>query len=84
MLLLSLFATKGEITMKINEMEERARKLHQHIQENPADYTAVIAELKLRSDIIDKERHNRMNERLKEVARIRRKNEEQRQRNRNG
>lgn len=64
--------------MKIEEMEERARRLHEHVQEHPSDYTAVIAELKLKSDIIDKARKDMVNERLKEVARIRRqRNEEQ-------
>lgn len=64
--------------MKIEEMEERAKRLHKHVQEHPSDYTAVIAELKLKSDIIDKARKDEVNERLKEVARIRRqRNEEQ-------
>jgi len=64
--------------MKIEEMEQRARRLHEHVQEHPSDYTAVIAELKLKSDIIDKARKDMVNERLKEVARIRRqRNEEQ-------
>ena len=58
--------------MKIEEMEERARNLHQHIQEHPADYQSVIAELKLRSAIIDRARKNVADARLKEVARIRR------------
>ena len=57
--------------MKIEEMEQRARRLHKHVQEHPSDYTAVIAELKLKSDIIDKARKDMVNERLKEVARIR-------------
>lgn len=64
--------------MKIEEMEQRARRLHEHVQEHPSDYTAVIAELRLKSDIIDKARKDMVNERLKEVARIRRqRNEEQ-------
>lgn len=72
--------------MEIEKMVERADNLHEHVAENPADYQAVIAELKLRSDIIDKVRRERMNERLKEVARIRkrRKDAEQRQRDGNG
>lgn len=66
--------------MKIEEMEQRAERLHRHVQEHPKDYTAVIAELKLKSDIIDKARKDMVNSRLKEVARIRRqRNEEQRQ-----
>lgn len=78
MLLLSLFATKGEITMKIEEMEERAKKLHQHVQDNPADYQSVIAELKLRSAIIDRARKDAVDARLKRVAQLRREYEEQR------
>lgn len=70
--------------MKIEEMEERVKRLHEHVQEHPADYVAVIAELKLKSDIISKERKNIMNERLKEVARIRREREDAEQRQRNG
>ena len=62
--------------MKIEEMEQRARRLHEHVQEHPSDYTAVIAELKLKSDIIDKARKDAVNERLKEVARIRRQRNE--------
>lgn len=63
--------------MEITEMEKREQRLREHIAENPADYTAVIAELKLRSAIVDKIQKQRVNERLKEVARIRRKYEEQ-------
>lgn len=72
--------------MEIKEMMERAERLHEHLIEHPSDYQSVIAELKLRSAIIDKARKERVNERLKEVARIRkrRKDAEQRQRDGNG
>lgn len=72
--------------MEIKEMMERAERLHEHLAEHPSDYQSVIAELKLRSAIIDKARKERVNERLKEVARIRkrRKDAEQRQRDGNG
>lgn len=72
--------------MEIEKMLVRADNLHKHVAEHPADYQSVIAELKLRSEIIDKVRRDRVNERLKEVARIRkrRKDAEQRQRNGNG
>lgn len=73
--------------MTIEEMTERAENLHRHVSEHPADYVAVIAELQLRSDIIDKARKDATNVRLQEVARIRKRRkeyEEQRQRNRNG
>lgn len=73
--------------MKIEQMEKKAERLHEHIKENPADYTAVIAELKLKSEIIDKVRMDKVHERLKEVARIRKRRKEhaeQRQRDGDG
>lgn len=68
--------------MTLIEMEKRAENLHRHVKEHPADYNAVIAEIKLRSDIIDKTRRESVYKRLKEVSRIakeRAKHEEQRQ-----
>ena len=62
--------------MTLTEMTERAENLHRHVEEHPADYVAVIAELKLRSDIIDKARKDMVNSRLKEVARIRKRRKE--------
>lgn len=62
--------------MTLTEMTERAENLHRHVEEHPADYVAVIAELKLRSDIIDKARKDVVNARLKEVARIRKRRKE--------
>lgn len=62
--------------MTLTEMTERAENLHRHVEEHPADYVAVIAELKLRSDIIDKARKDIVNSRLKEVARIRKRRKE--------
>ena len=62
--------------MTLTEMTERAENLHRHVEEHPADYVAVIAELKLRSDIIDKARKDTVNARLKEVARIRKRRKE--------
>ncbi len=62
--------------MTLTEMTERAENLHRHVEEHPADYVAVIAELKLRSDIIDKARKDIVNARLKEVARIRKRRKE--------
>lgn len=71
--------------MKIEELEKRARNLHRHVQEHPADYVAVVAEMELQSAIIDKARKDIMNERLKRVSEIRRRrNEKQRQRDGNG
>lgn len=62
--------------MTLTEMTEKAENLHRHVEEHPADYVAVIAELKLRSDIIDKARKDMVNARLKEVARIRKRRKE--------
>ena len=71
--------------MNIEDMEKRAEKLHEHVQNHPSDYQSVVAELVLRSKIIDKARKEMVNARLKEVARIRREiNEKQRQRDRDG
>lgn len=73
--------------MTLTQMKARAENLHRHVQEHPADYVAVVAELKLKSDMIDRARKDAANLRLKEVARIRKRRkeyEEQRQRNRNG
>ena len=68
--------------MTLIEMQKRADNLHRHVQEHPADYNAVIAEIELRSKIIDKTRKESVYKRLKEVSRIakeRAKHEEQRQ-----
>lgn len=56
---------------------EKLERLDKHIAENPKDYQAVIARLKTRSDAIDHARRHQLNMRLKAVAEIRRKYEEQ-------
>lgn len=53
------------------EIVERLQRLHEHVQEHPADYQAVVAELKMRSDLLQKEEHDRFCARLKRVAEIR-------------
>ena len=70
--------------MKIEEIEKRVENLHRHVQEHPTDCEAIIAEMQYRSMLIDKTRQMEANERLKEVARIRkrRKDAEQRLRDR--
>lgn len=72
--------------MRREELERKVTNLHRHIAEHPADCEAIIAELKLRSALIDRVRRDETNDRLKRVAKIRRriKDAEQRQRNRNG
>lgn len=51
---------------------ERLTALDRHISEHPADYQAVIARLKLRSDAIEHQMYLRKVERLKRVAEYRR------------
>lgn len=64
--------------MEIEKMKEKAIALHQHVLDHPKDYQAVIAELKLHSKIIDRQRKERVDDRLKEIALIRRRlNEKQ-------
>ena len=67
------------------EIEERLYRLHSHIKEHPADYQAVIAEVKLRSDLIEHQAYLRTIDRLKRVAEIRKERKEyEEQRKRNG
>ena len=56
---------------------ETLEKLDKHIANNPNDYQAVIARLKTRSDAINYERKHAMDMRLKKVAEIRRKYEQE-------
>lgn len=60
---------KGDYKM---DYTERLTALDRHISEHPADYQAVIARLKLRSDAIDHQMYMRKVERLKRVAEYRR------------
>lgn len=53
--------------------EEKLEKLDAHIADNPKDYQAVIARLKTRSDAIEWQRKHEVNMRLKRIAEIRRK-----------
>lgn len=62
--------------MEIKKMEQRIENLHRHVSEHPSDYEAVIAELIMRSDLIEKVRHDQAVERLKRVAEIRRRRNE--------
>lgn len=58
-------------TMRSEEIEKRIVRLHQHVEKHPADYEAVIAELKLKSELIDRVRREGAVERLKEISAIR-------------
>lgn len=56
---------------------EKLDKLDKHIQENPKDYQAVISRLKTQSKAIDHYRKREVNMRLKRVAEIKRKYEQE-------
>lgn len=56
---------------------EKLNKLDNHIKDNPKDYQAVIARLKTRSDAIDHYRKHKLNMRLKYVAEIKKKYEQE-------
>lgn len=74
------FYSPSDATKESNmEIKERLAKLEKHIGEHPADYQAVIACVKLHSDMIDHERRQREILELRHIAEIRkrRKNEEQ-------
>lgn len=42
--------------------------MEQHLIEHPADYQTVISYLKARSDVIDKQMKQGVNDRLKQIA----------------
>lgn len=79
-----LIAAFWRKVMKIEEIERRVENLHRHVAEHPTDCEAIIAEMQYKSMLVDKTRQLEANDRLKEVARIRkrRKDAEQRQRDR--
>ena len=67
------------------EIEEKLYQLHKHIENHPSDYQAVIAEVKMRSDLIEHQAYLRQVDRLKRVAEIRKERKEhEKQRERNG
>lgn len=47
---------------------ERLEKIEEHLEEHPADYQAVIAKLKVTSDIYERQIYLRKVARLKQVA----------------
>lgn len=52
---------------------EKVKKIEEHLKEHPTDYQAVIAHLKARSDAIDYAQKQKLIERHKRLAEIRRK-----------
>lgn len=67
------------------DIEERIERLHEHVANHPHDYQAVIAEVKLHSDLIEHQRYLERIDRLQHIAEIRkRRNEKRRQRDGNG
>lgn len=63
------------------EIIERLERLHEHVMEHPADYQAVIAELKMRSDLYEHESHERAIGMMKRVAEIRKRRKEYEEQN---
>ena len=70
--------------MEIKELEKRVENLHRHVQEHPTDCEAIVAEMQYRSRLIDKVRQEKVNDRLKEIARIRKRRKDAEQRQRDG
>ena len=66
----SLEKSKKDFSMNYRE---RIEKLSLHVSRHPKDYQAVIARIKLISDQIDYERRQKQIERIKAVAKYRRK-----------
>ena len=61
------------------EIKERLSKLEEHVRENPSDYQAVIACVKLHSDLIDRERKQREILELRHIAEIRKRRKDAKQ-----
>ena len=67
------------------DIETRLEKLREHVANHPHDYQAVIAEVKLHSDLIEHQRYLQKIDRLQHIAEVRRqRDEKRRQRNRDG
>ena len=56
--------------------EDKVERLEVHLKDHPTDYEAVIAHLKARSDMYEHRAHQRMIERMKRVAEIKRQRKE--------
>lgn len=61
------------------EINERLAKLEEHVKDNPRDYQAVIACIKLHSDLIDHERRQREILELRHIAEIRKRRKDEKQ-----
>ena len=67
------------------DIEKRLNRLQEHLSNHPKDYQAVIAQIKLHSDMIEHERYLRKIDKLRQIAEIRKeRNEKRRQRNGDG
>ena len=55
---------------------DRADRLATHLQEHPKDYQAVIASLKVKSDLIEHKRYLEVIRRQKRIAEVRRQRKE--------
>ncbi len=56
---------------------KKLERMDAHLKEHPKDYQTVISRLKTYSKAVDYERRRRINERLKNVAKYRREDNEQ-------
>ena len=70
--------------MKIEELEKRIENLHRHVQEHPTDCEAIVAEMQYRSKLIDRVRREQAIARVQEIAKIRKRRKDAKQRFRDG
>ena len=57
---------------------KKLQRMDEHLKNNPKDYQTVISRMKLYSKYVEYERHKRVAERLKNVAKYRREMNEKR------
>lgn len=50
------------------DYEAKLKRIDEHLKKNPHDYQTVIARIKLNSDYIERQRKQKVYERLKKVA----------------
>ena len=62
---------------RVMDYNKRLERLDRHIEEHPKDYQAVIGRLKCYSDAVEHQMYLRRVARLKSVAEVRRKRNEQ-------
>ena len=60
------------------DYKAKLERMDAHLKENPKDYQTVISRMKVYSKYVESERHKRVAERLKNVAKYRREMDEKR------